>query len=51
VVAGLADRWGRANLVIYGLAVTGALVLFGLANSTDRWVYLSLFAWSASSRA
>jgi MFS family permease len=44
VVAGLADRWGRANLVVYGLAVTGALVLFGLANSTDKWPYLVLFA-------
>lgn len=44
VVAGLADRWGRANLVVYGLLVTGALVLFGLANSTDKWVYLVLFA-------
>ena len=44
VVAGLADRWGRANLVVYGLAVTGALVLFGLATATDKWVYLTLFA-------
>jgi MFS family permease len=44
VIAGLADRWGRANLVVYGLAVTGALVVFGLANSTDKWVYLALFA-------
>jgi MFS family permease len=44
VVAGLADRWGRANLVVYGLAATGVLVLFGLANATDKWVYLVLFA-------
>ena len=44
VVAGLADRWGRANLVVYGLGVTGALVLFGLANATDKFVYLLLFA-------
>ena len=44
VVAGLADRWGRANLVVYGLAATGLLVLFGLANATDKWVYLVLFA-------
>jgi MFS family permease len=44
VVAGLADRWGRANLVVYGLAVTGALVLFGLANSTDKLLYLVFFA-------
>lgn len=28
LIAGLADRWGRANLVTYGLGVTGLLVLF-----------------------
>jgi MFS transporter, ACS family, D-galactonate transporter len=44
VVAGLADRWGRANLVVYGLLATGVLVLFGLAGATDKWVYLTLFA-------
>ena len=44
VIAGLADRWGRANLVVYGLAVTGALVLFGLASAPDKEVYLALFA-------
>ncbi|MBR7834273.1 MFS transporter [Actinospica durhamensis] len=44
VVAGLADRWGRANLVVYGLAVTGALVAFGLADATEKSVYLVLFA-------
>jgi MFS family permease len=27
LAAGLADRWGRANLVTYGLAVTGVLAL------------------------
>jgi MFS family permease len=27
LAAGLADRWGRANLVTYGLLVTGALAL------------------------
>jgi len=44
VVAGLADRWGRANLVVYGLALTGALVLFGLADAHSKTVYLVLFA-------
>jgi MFS family permease len=43
VVAGLADRWGRANLVVYGLAVTGALTLFGLANATSKGEYLAIF--------
>ena len=51
VVAGLADRWGRANLVVYGLAVTGALVLFGLANATARPSTWSCSRSSASSRA
>ncbi len=44
VVAGLADRWGRANLTVYGLLVTGALVYFGLANAHSKQVYLILFA-------
>ena len=43
VLAGLADRWGRANLVVYGLAVTGALVLFGLAEAGNKWVYMAMF--------
>lgn len=44
VVAGLADRWGRANLVVFGLAATGALEVFGLANATSKWAYLIMFA-------
>ncbi|MHA6761409.1 MFS transporter [Streptacidiphilus sp. PAMC 29251] len=45
VAAGLADRWGRANLVVYGLGVTGALVLFGLPNAQTKLQYLILFAF------
>jgi len=44
LVAGLADRWGRANLVVYGLLVTGLLVLFGLPNAPNKITYLVLFA-------
>jgi MFS family permease len=44
LVAGLADRWGRANLVAYGLGITGALVLFGLPNAPDKFVFAGLFA-------
>jgi len=44
LVAGLADRWGRANLVVYGLLVTGLLVLFGLPNAPNKITYLLLFA-------
>jgi MFS family permease len=43
LAAGLADRWGRANLVVYGLAVSGALVLFGLPNAHTKLTYLVLF--------
>ena len=44
LVAGLADRWGRANLVVYGLLVTGLLVLFGLPNASGKLSYLIMFA-------
>lgn len=42
--AGLADRWGRANLVVGGLLVTALLVLFALPNATSRTEYLIFFA-------
>ncbi|MFJ5309876.1 nitrate/nitrite transporter [Streptomyces sp. NPDC088350] len=44
LVAGLADRWGRANLVVYGLLVAALLVFFGLPNAGDKTAYLVLFA-------
>jgi ACS family D-galactonate transporter-like MFS transporter len=43
VAAGLADRFGRANFVVYGLAITGALILFGLPNAHGKLTYLVLF--------
>lgn len=39
LVAGLADRWGRANLVVYGLGVTALLVLFGIPNAPNGLVF------------
>ena len=33
--AGLADRWGRANLVVFGLLITALITLFGLWISTE----------------
>ncbi|MEU9602459.1 MFS transporter [Streptomyces sp. NPDC048109] len=42
LVAGLADRWGRANMVVYGLLVAAVLVLF-LPSATDKTTYLVLF--------
>jgi MFS family permease len=44
LLAGLSDRWGRANLVTYGLLVTGLVVLFGLPNAPNLWVYGVLYA-------
>ncbi|WP_327291986.1 MFS transporter [Streptomyces sp. NBC_01198] len=44
LVAGLADRWGRANMVVYGLLIASLLVFFGLPNAGSKAVYLVLFA-------
>jgi MFS family permease len=44
LVAGLADRWGRANLVAYGLLITGLLILFGVPNAPNTATYGILFA-------
>src|SRR4051812_30184525 len=42
--AGLADRWGRANLVVGGLLVTGLIIAFGLPHAPDQTVYTIEFA-------
>src|SRR5580700_7532876 len=44
LAAGLADRWGRANLVAYGLIIVGLLVLFGVPNAPNTFTYALLFA-------
>jgi len=44
LAAGLADRWGRANLVAYGLLITGILVAFGIPNASSKLSYAILFA-------
>ena len=43
LAAGLSDRWGRANLVAYGLVVTALLILIGIlpgayAHGLGGWV-------------
>src|SRR6202161_1557225 len=35
--AGLTDRWGRANLVVGGLFLTGIFTLFVIPAATNRW--------------
>ena len=37
--AGLADRFGRANLVVFGLLAVGLVVTFALPNATDKWTF------------
>jgi hypothetical protein len=39
LAAGLADRWGRANLVAWGLVLVGLGVLFGIPNSPNLFVF------------
>src|ERR1700733_6080756 len=42
LLAGLADRWGRANLVAYGLGINALLTLFGIPNAHDKWPFAIL---------
>jgi MFS family permease len=44
LAAGLADRWGRANLVAYGLIITALLTLIGIPNASGKWEFAILFA-------
>ena len=37
--AGLTDRWGRANLVVIGLFLTGIFTLFIIPAATNRWAF------------
>jgi MFS family permease len=42
LLAGLSDRWGRSNLVAYGLVITALLTLFGIPNAHDKWTFAIL---------
>jgi MFS family permease len=37
--AGFTDRFGRANMVVFGLLFTGIFTLFILPAATDKWVF------------
>jgi MFS family permease len=37
--AGLTDRYGRANLVVFGLLFSGVFVTFILPAATNRWTF------------
>jgi MFS family permease len=42
--AGLADRWGRANIVAYGLVITAGLTLWGLPNAPNKYAYIVIYS-------
>ncbi len=44
LLAGLGDRWGRANMVTYGLLLTGLLVLFGVPHAPNELTFGVLIA-------
>ena len=44
LLAGLADRWGRANLVVGGLLVTGLTIAFALPNASSKAEFTVFFA-------
>ena len=43
-LAGLADRYGRANIVTAGLALTGLLCVFALPNAHSETSFLIIYA-------
>jgi ACS family D-galactonate transporter-like MFS transporter len=42
--AGLADRWGRANLVVGGLLLSGLLIAFAMPAASSKAEYTVVFA-------
>ncbi|WP_433189290.1 MFS transporter [Actinoallomurus sp. CA-150999] len=44
LAAGLADRWGRVNLVVIGLLLTGLLTTFAVPNAPNKTAYTALMA-------
>jgi MFS family permease len=43
LAAGLADRWGRANLAAYGLLIASLLVLFAVPNASSKVTFGVIF--------
>jgi MFS transporter, ACS family, D-galactonate transporter len=46
--AGLADRWGRANLVVGGLLLSGLLIAVAMPNASSKPQYTAAFALVSS---
>ncbi|HEY2508669.1 MAG TPA: MFS transporter [Streptosporangiaceae bacterium] len=40
LLAGLTDRYGRANLVVFGLLFTGIFVAFIIPTATSKWPFI-----------
>ena len=43
LLAGLADRYGRANIVTAGLAITGLLCTFALPNADSKFAFGAIY--------
>jgi MFS family permease len=44
ILAGLADRWGRANLVTYGVGIAGLITLVGFPLAQTKLAYAVAFS-------
>jgi MFS family permease len=44
ILAGMSDRWGRANMVTYGLALVALLTLFGVPNAPTKLSFVILIS-------
>jgi len=44
LIAGLADRWGRANLALWGLLLASVITAVGIPNAPNATVYATLVA-------
>ena len=44
ILAGLSDRWGRANMVTYGLALVALLTIFGVPNAPTKLSFVVLIS-------
>ncbi|MFQ6396580.1 MFS transporter [Nocardia sp. KC 131] len=43
VLAGVLDRWGRANIVAYGVVICSLLTLFAVPATTSKEAYLAVY--------
>ncbi|MFB7720033.1 MFS transporter [Nocardia sp. NPDC056100] len=46
MAAGISDRWGRANIVAFGLLIVGLLTTFGVPYAANKEIFLVLVVLS-----